>query len=64
VSRRNTNIARKLRRNVTEPERLLWRHLRGARIHSVKFRRQFAVCAYIADFASWERKLIIELDGG
>jgi very-short-patch-repair endonuclease len=57
-------LARKLRRNETEAEKLLWRHLRGRRLDGYKFRRQVSAGRYVADFAALEPKLIIELDGG
>jgi very-short-patch-repair endonuclease len=56
-------MARKLRRNSTDVERLLWRALRE-RNPSWKFRRQHPIGHHIADFACPERKLVIELDGG
>lgn len=33
-------------------------------MNGYKFRRQFAIGKYIADFACIEKKLVIELDGG
>ena len=60
--RTRTVIARKLRRNSTEPEQQLWRALRtlGAQW---KFRRQHPIGQRVVDFACPERKLAIELDG-
>jgi len=55
--------ARRLRREQTEAERILWRHLRSRQLHDAKFRRQFPIGPYFADFCSTERRLIIELDG-
>ena len=55
--------ARKLRRQSTKPEQLLWLALRNRGLEGLKFRRQHAVGRFIADFACVERKLIIELDG-
>jgi very-short-patch-repair endonuclease len=59
-----TNNARFLRKNQTDVEQLLWKHLRNRNLFNYKFRRQFPVEPYIADFACLELKLIIELDGG
>ena len=59
-----TEKARSLRKNQTEAERLLWRHLRNRQLCQAKFRRQFPINPYIVDFACLELKLIIELDGG
>jgi very-short-patch-repair endonuclease len=55
--------ARKLRRQQTTAEQILWRHLRARRICNVKFRRQFPIGAYFADFCSIERRLVVEIDG-
>ena len=48
---------------MTEPERRLWMELRAARFCGVKFRRQKVIGNFIADFASNDPKLVIELDG-
>lgn len=58
-----TEIARRLRRDATAVERMLWRALRE-RMPAVKFRRQHPIGRRIADFACPARKLVIELDGG
>lgn len=56
--------AKSLRSNQTEAEARLWYHLRAHRFMGLKFKRQKPVGRYIADFVCWERRLIIELDGG
>ena len=56
--------AKHLRANMTDTERLLWRHLRMRQLQGFKFRRQATIGPYIADFVSFEAKLIIEVDGG
>ncbi|MBI2182528.1 MAG: endonuclease domain-containing protein [Deltaproteobacteria bacterium] len=56
--------ARALRKNSTEVERLLWRHLRMWQLDGYKFRRQQPIGNYIVDFVCLEKRLIIELDGG
>jgi very-short-patch-repair endonuclease len=57
--------ARRLRRDMSDAERLLWRHLRGRRLTRARFRRQEVVAGrYIADFVCLRHSLIIELDGG
>src|SRR5579859_2968298 len=58
------DIARVLRRNATEAERIMWRLLRDRRLGGVKFRRQVPIGPFIADFASIEDRLVVELDGG
>ncbi len=56
-------FAREMRNNPTQQEFKLWQHLKGKQL-GVKFRRQHPINnKYIADFASPEAKLIIEVDG-
>jgi adenine-specific DNA-methyltransferase len=56
--------ARELRKNLTEAESALWKHIRYRRLKRHKFRRQAPIGPYIVDFACFEKGLIIELDGG
>ena len=56
--------ARVLRREMTDAEQMLWKHLRRRQLHGLHFRKQCPVGPYIADFACLEAKLIIEVDGG
>ncbi|MBI2383932.1 MAG: tRNA adenosine(34) deaminase TadA [Gammaproteobacteria bacterium] len=56
--------ARQLRAAMTEAERSLWSQLRSGRLGGWKFRRQLSIGSYFADFACFEARLIIELDGG
>ncbi len=55
---------RQIRREPTESERRMWRLLRDRRLGSFKFRRQEQLGRYIVDFVCFERKLIVEGDGG
>ena len=57
-------LARNLRRNQTDAERLLWRHLRNKLLDGNRFRRQEVIGLHIVDFVCLEQKLIVELDGG
>ncbi|MBS0307606.1 MAG: endonuclease domain-containing protein [Proteobacteria bacterium] len=57
-------FARQLRRNQTEAEKALWMRLRNRQIGAMKFRRQVELGNYIVDFACFEKRFIIELDGG
>jgi very-short-patch-repair endonuclease len=57
------NHARKLRRNMTDTEQVLWRELRRNSL-SWRFRRQFPIPPFIVDFACVEARLIVEADGG
>jgi len=56
--------AHALRKNPTEVEKLLWYRLRMWQIDGYKFRRQQPIGNYIADFVCFEKRLIVELDGG
>ena len=56
--------ARRLRRDQTDVEKLLWARLRDRRLDGWKFRRQAPVDRYIVDFLCVDAKLVIELDGG
>jgi very-short-patch-repair endonuclease len=56
--------ARLLRKKATEPERILWRHLRNRNFAGYKFRRQHPLGSYVLDFYCPSEKLAIELDGG
>lgn len=57
-------FARELRRNQTEAEKAFWQAVRNRQLNGLKFRRQVPLGRYIVDFACFENKLIIELDGG
>jgi very-short-patch-repair endonuclease len=59
-----TELPRRLRRNQTDVERVLWLQLRGRRLRGLKFKRQVPIDRYIADFCCADARLIIELDGG
>ena len=55
--------ARELRRNMTEPEKLLWKLLRNRRIQ-FKFRSQHEVLPeFYLDFYCPQARLCVELDG-
>ena len=57
-------MAKALRNNFTDTERLLWRHLRAKQMEGYKFRRQEPISSYIVDFVCQEKKIVIEVDGG
>ena len=57
------SIARSLRRNATSAERRLWQGLRRKEVGGFRFRRQVALGGFIADFASFDARLVIEVDG-
>ena len=55
--------ARALRESMTDAEQKLWRLLRDRRLEGSKFRRQVPVGPYIADFLSFQHRLVVEADG-
>ena len=57
-------LARELRKNMTETERLLWSKLRGKQFGGFKFRKQAPIGRFIVDFVCFDRKVVVELDGG
>ena len=54
--------AEHMRKNPTEAENVLWEMLRGKNLGD-KFRRQYVIGDYIADFVCLEKQLVIEVDG-
>lgn len=56
--------ARALRKRMTPAEDLLWANLRNRRLSGLKFRRQHPVDVFVADFYCYEKRLIVEVDGG
>jgi very-short-patch-repair endonuclease len=56
--------ARRLRRDATDAEQKLWRHLRRLSLPDSHFRRQATIGPYFADFACHRTRLVIEVDGG
>ena len=63
TDKRLTPGARKLRRDMTDAEALLWWRLRGRQL-GAKFVRQFPIGDAVADFACRSARLVVELDGG
>ena len=57
-------FAGNLRNNPTDVERLLWQRLKSSQVEGIKFRRQQVLEDFIVDFVSFEKKIVIELDGG
>ena len=55
--------ARRLRRDATDAESVLWYALRD-KLPAARFRRQVPFGPYFADFASHGARLIVEVDGG
>jgi very-short-patch-repair endonuclease len=55
---------RRLRREQTPAENLLWQQLRAKRLSGAKFRRQHPIGNHIVDFCCLKHRLVIEVDGG
>jgi len=53
---------KKLRKEMTPQEIILWRDIKSKRL-GVNFRRQFGIGDYIVDFYCPEKRLTIEIDG-
>jgi len=60
--RPETYAARKLRREMTLPEVLLWNRLRRNQL-GVKFRKQHSIPPYVVDFYCASARLVVEVDG-
>lgn len=56
-------LARKLRKNSTLSEILLWSELKNRQILGFQFHRQVPLLDYIVDFYCHELQLAIEIDG-
>jgi cyclase len=55
--------AKKLRKKMTEAEKILWSKLRNRKVNGMYFRRQHPYGIYILDFFCFEANLVIEVDG-
>jgi len=58
------NLARNLRKNMTDAERRLWSKLRRKQLKEFQFYRQKNIGDFIVDFYCPAAKLIVEIDGG
>ncbi|MBZ9872439.1 DUF559 domain-containing protein [Mesorhizobium sp. BR1-1-9] len=58
-----TQRARKLRQGGNKAEALLWLELKGRKLGSYRFTRQFSIGPFFADFCCREKWLVVELDG-
>jgi very-short-patch-repair endonuclease len=59
-----TALGKVLRKRPTNAERLLWKQLRLKQLEGLKFRRQQPIDNYIVDFVYFERRIVVEVDGG
>jgi len=55
--------ARRMRKDPTQAEALLWEKLRKRRLGGLKFRRQHIINPFIVDFYCPAAKFVIEVDG-
>ena len=64
VPEQHRDYARAMRADSTKAENMLWQAIRNKQLHGFKFKRQVPIGRYIVDFVCFERKLIVEVDGG
>lgn len=62
-SDRTLERAKRLRRDMSDEERVLWALLRDRRFADFKFRRQAPLGEYVVDFVCFGAKIVLELDG-
>ena len=60
----SSDFARRLRRDMTDAEKVMWRLLRSRRLDGFKFRCQEPIARYIVDFVCFTPRLVVEIDGG
>jgi adenine-specific DNA-methyltransferase len=54
----------RLRAEMTDAEKKLWRHLRGRQLDARQFRKQVPIGNYVVDFCCLKAQLVVEVDGG
>lgn len=64
VPKPRRDFAKALRTTSTDAERRLWSVLRAGRLYGLKFRRQVPHKGFVLDFVCFEKKVVIEVDGG
>jgi very-short-patch-repair endonuclease len=57
-------LGKVLRKRPTDAEQILWKQLRLKQKEGFKFRRQQPIDNYIVDFVCFEKRIVIEADGG
>ena len=55
--------ARRLRKDMSKPEMILWHGLRTGGLDGLKFRRQHPIGPYVLDFYCSSLRLAVEVDG-
>ena len=61
---KHVQLAKVLRKRPTDAEMVMWRHLRAKCLGELKFRRQEPIGKYFRDFICYEKRIIVEVDGG
>ncbi len=56
-------IRRRLRKDSTPSEDILWQEVRNGKLNGLKFKRQHSIGNYIVDFYCATARLVIEVDG-
>jgi very-short-patch-repair endonuclease len=64
IANQTRRQARTLRKGPTDAERKIWQVLRSLKPLGVHFRRQAPIGSFIADFAWYAGRLVVEIDGG
>ena len=64
VRRQINRHAARLRREMTDAELALWFELRNRQLLDYKFRSQWTLGPYVADFCCLAARLVVEVDGG
>ncbi|WP_425618348.1 endonuclease domain-containing protein [Anatilimnocola sp. NA78] len=55
--------SREMRHQLNDAEAMVWNAVRDRKLGNFKFRRQYSLGNYIADFYCAEARVIVELDG-
>jgi very-short-patch-repair endonuclease len=63
VSESKAELVRRLRREMTPEEQLLWARLRGNKLSGLHFRRQQLIHGFVADFYCHAAGVVVEVDG-
>ena len=61
--KRTKSFARTLRREMSLPEAMLWRRIRGRQLEGLYFRRQHPIGRYVLDFYCDAARRAVEVDG-
>ena len=62
--RTTKDLAKGLRRQMSLPEVLLWKAIKGRKLNRLPFRKQHPIGPYVLDFYCEAVRLAIEVDGG